>query len=178
MLAVFTHADIAMDKAKTLVPAIKEIIHNTIVINAIKDQNERYEYITFREILNLDKKWRNAVKSGQADFFNTVTSEDLSFYLKNIKNQSNGAYTEIIIMDNNGLNVGQSDITSDYWQGDEDKWNLTYLVGPDAVHIGKIILDDSSKSFQSQINLPIVDPYTKEVIGAATVGVFVNTLLK
>ena len=38
-------------------------------------------------------------------------------------------------MDKFGLNVGQSSVTSDYWQGDEDKFQKTFAVGPDAVFI-------------------------------------------
>ena len=79
-------------------------------------------------------------------------------------------------MDNKGLNVGQSDVTSDYWQGDEAKWKKTFLVGPNAVFIDKVEEDESTQQFQSQVSLSIVDPATNIVIGAITIGIDVEVL--
>jgi hypothetical protein len=83
-------------------------------------------------------------------------------------------YTEIFVMDNKGLNVGQSDVTSDYWQGDEAKWQKTYQVGPDAIHVSDVEQDESSQVFQAQVSVPVVDG--GQVIGAVTVGVNVDAL--
>lgn len=82
--------------------------------------------------------------------------------------------SEIFVMDNRALNVGQSGPTSDYWQGDEAKWQQTFLVGADAVHISKIEYDESSKAFDFQLSFSIVDG--NEVIGAVTFGVKWNIL--
>jgi hypothetical protein len=49
--------------------------------------------------------------------------------------------TEMFVMDAKGLNVGQSDVTSDYWQGDEAKWQKTYGAGP-----GVVFVDGSRKT--------------------------------
>ena len=70
-------------------------------------------------------------------------------------------------MDMKGLNVGQSDVTSDYWQGDEAKWQKTYGVGPSAVLIDEVEFDDSSQTYQSQVSIAVV---------AVTVGVNVEML--
>ena len=86
--------------------------------------------------------------------------------------------TEIFVMDNKGLNVGQSDVTSDYWQGDEAKWQKTFLAGADAVFIDAVEFDESTQTFQSQLSLPVVDPQSGDVIGAVTIGVNVDTLLQ
>ena len=100
----------------------------------------------------------------------------LSSFLTLKKQSGGGLYTEIIVMDNKGLNVGQSDVTSDYWQGDEDKWRKTFLVGPKSMHIDDIGRDESTHRLQSQISLPVVDPVTKKPIGAITVGIDVSRL--
>ena len=96
--------------------------------------------------------------------------------LKSKKDEAGGLFSEIFIMDAKGLNVGQSDVTSDYMQGDEAKWQNTYAAGPDAVFIDEVEFDDSSQQFQSQANLTIVDPATGKPIGAITVGVNVEQL--
>lgn len=38
-------------------------------------------------------------------------------------------YAEIFVMDNQGANVAMSDKTSDYWQGDEDKFVRSFAGG-------------------------------------------------
>ena len=106
-----------------------------------------------------------------------VLGNELSKFLKTVKEQSNGLYTEIFVMDNKGLNVGQSDTTSDYWQGDEAKWKKTYMVGPKAIHVGKVKEDESTQMLQAQTSIAIVDPKTKAVIGAVTIGVNVEQIM-
>ena len=84
--------------------------------------------------------------------------------------------TEIFVMDARGLNVAQSDVTSDYWQGDEAKWQDTFSKGPGAVHISEVEEDESTQTFQSQVSMSVTDPADGSVIGAITVGVNVEML--
>ena len=107
-----------------------------------------------------------------------VLGNELSAYLKKVKAESEGLYTEIFVMDNKGLNVGQSDVTSDYWQGDEAKWQKTYSVGPNTIHVGKVSTDESSQALKSQLSMTISDPATGKAIGAITVGVNVEMLIE
>jgi hypothetical protein len=79
-------------------------------------------------------------------------------------------------MDGKGLNVGQSDITSDYWQGDEAKWRKTFLVGPEAVFVDAVEKDESTQMLQSQVSVTIKDPTSGEPIGALTLGINLNAL--
>jgi hypothetical protein len=74
-------------------------------------------------------------------------------------------------MDAKGLNVAQSTVTSDYWQGDEDKFSMSFGAGADAIHLGEIEQDESTQAFQSQVSITIVDPQTGAPIGAVTAGV-------
>ena len=77
---------------------------------------------------------------------------------------------EVFIMDAQGLNVAASAVTSDYWQGDEAKFQQTYGVGPDAVHISEVELDESTQTYQAQVSLSLTDPATGALIGAVTFG--------
>lgn len=79
-------------------------------------------------------------------------------------------------MDAKGLNVGQSDVTSDYMQGDEAKHQKTYVAGPKSTFIDEVEFDDSSQTFQTQISRTIIDPADGKAIGAITVGVNVENL--
>jgi len=109
-------------------------------------------------------------------FIDEVLEKPLSVYLADVQNASGGLFTEIFVMDAKGLNVGQSDVTSDYWQGDEAKWQQTYSAGEGAVHISEQEEDDSTQTLQSQVSVPVVDPESGDVIGAVTFGVNVDSL--
>jgi hypothetical protein len=80
-------------------------------------------------------------------------------------------------MDQHGLNVAASAMTSDMWQGDEAKFTETYSMGAGAVHFSEVELDESTQRYQAQISVTIVDPATGEPIGAMTVGVDAEALL-
>ena len=72
-------------------------------------------------------------------------------------------------MDNRGLNAGISSVTSDDWQGDEDKFLQTYAVGPTAMHVGAVELDESTGIYVVQLSVPVLDAAGQR-LGAATVS--------
>lgn len=151
-------------------------LSDPMLIEAIKRQNTNNSTLSQRDIDRMDKEWRAEKKAKNKPTIDTVLNNSLSVFLKKIAANSNGLYSEIIVMDNKGLNVGQSKVTSDYWQGDEAKWQKTYLAGPNSLHIAKIKFDDSARGFQIQASVPIVDPTTKTNIGAVTIGLSMRKL--
>ena len=148
-----------------------------MVINAIKAQNTAHVNLNADDIQALDQQWRAEEKKGGGALIDKVLATDLSKYLSDKKAGHANAITEMFVMDNKGLNVGQSDITSDYFQGDEDKWQKTFGTGGAKIFVDEVEYDDSSKSFQSQISATIVDPATNTPVGAITVGLNVERLL-
>ena len=149
-----------------------------ILVDAVNAQNAANAAITQGDIDKMDKTWRAEIKSGGGPMSQKILANALSAYLKKVKSESAGLYSEIFVMDNKGLNVGQSDPTSDFWQGDEAKWQKTYSAGPKAVHIGKVKTDESSQTLQSQLSMSIVDPANGKVIGSVTIGVNVEQLVE
>lgn len=155
---------------------LRAIAENPVVIGAVTQQNAASGSLAQPEIDRLDQQWRSEVDGQEKTLIVRVLANDLSNYLKHISDDSAGLYTEIIVMDEKGLNVGQSSVTSDYWQGDEDKWMKTYPVGADAVFVDEIEMDESTQQLQSQVSFSIVDPASKQVIGAITFGVNLDLL--
>jgi len=155
---------------------IQEWANSEAVVSAVNAQNAKNGSLDQSSIDSLDKQWRAETKGASKKLINSVLGNALSSYLKEIKEKSEGLYTEIFVMDMKGLNVGQSDVTSDYWQGDEGKWKKTYGAGPGGVLIDEVEFDDSSQTYQSQVSITVVDPTTKKAIGAVTIGVNVEAL--
>jgi len=159
-----------------VVPQIRAFLTDSRVTDAVNNQNTRHGGISQTRIDQLDKQWRAETATGSGKLIRSTLDNDLSAYLVTIQEASQGLFSEIFVMDNKGLNVGQSGITSDYWQGDEAKWQKTYGKGPDAILIDDVEFDESSQTFQSQVSLPVVDSISGEVIGAVTVGVNMDLL--
>lgn len=77
---------------------------------------------------------------------------------------------EVFAMDDQGANVGQLGLTSDYWQGDEDKWQKSFAGGKGGIDVGKAKFDKSAGLVLQQVSLPLVDA-DGSVVGAITFGV-------
>jgi hypothetical protein len=155
---------------------VKQWVANPAVVEAVKAQNAKHAGLSQADIDNMDKDWRAQTDAGSKPMIDAVLGNALSGFLRQQQEASQGLVTEVFVMDNRGLNVGQSEVTSDYWQGDEAKWQKTYQACADAIFVDEVEMDESTQAFQSQVSMAIVDPATGEVIGAITVGVNVDSL--
>ena len=155
---------------------ILPMVQESIVVESVKVQNQANATLNAQAIRRLDKIWKDEVKRAGGALINEVLSKPLSRYLQQVKRDNGGLFNKIYVMDAKGLNVGQSDLTADFWQGDEGKWQKTYLSGRDAIRIGKIKFDDKTKNHKARVTVTIIDPKTNRVIGAMSIGVNVDEL--
>lgn len=154
---------------------LREIAQNPLVISAIEAQNATTAAYDDAKINELDSQWRAEVGAASKPLIDATLANDASKFLAQAQADSAGTFTEIFVMDAKGLNVAQSTVTSDYWQGDEDKFTQSFGAGAAAVHLGEIEQDESTQTFQSQISITIVDA-AGNPIGAVTAGVDLSTL--
>lgn len=159
-----------------LIAQVRTFLSSDIVQMSVRNQNRKNSSATQADIDTLDKQWRDETAGTAKPLISATLSNPLSAYLTRIQAHSSGLFTEIFVMDNKGLNVGQSSISSDYWQGDEDKWQKTYSVGAGSVFIDAPEWDAGSKTWQAQVNIAVDDAATKQVIGAATFQVNITEL--
>ena len=149
-------------------------ITDPVIIYAIKEQNELRASVTDFKIRGMDKRWIDGGKYG--DMVLEMLDRQASIITRDRRELSNGIITEIIVMDNRGMNVAISDRTSDFYQGDEAKYQETFLKGPDAVHVSELEFDESTQKIQTQVSLTVTDPESGEPIGAVTLGIDLQNL--
>jgi hypothetical protein len=159
----------------SMVKEIRGWLDTPVVRISVEAQNKRHANLTQARIDEFDKQWVAERKSAEQPLIAATLSNPLSNYLTQIQAGSDGLYTEMFVMDSKGLNVGQSSITSDYWQGDEAKFQKTFPVGPGAIFVDKAGLDENTKTWRAQVNLTVVDTAGK-AIGAITVEVNLTEL--
>ncbi|WP_111642415.1 hypothetical protein [Marinimicrobium alkaliphilum] len=145
--------------------------------HAVRAQNRRHQGITTAEIVAWDNRWIDEFQRGTREFSAALLTNPLSQTLRGLQYASDGLITEIIVMDEHGLNVGVSKMTSDYWQGNEEKYQLTFGYSPETVFVDDVRYDESTQRFQVQVNIPLYDPDEQTPIGAITVGVDIEEAL-
>lgn len=156
---------------------IKAFALTEIVQQSVSNQNQKYSHLSQAEIEQLDQKWRAETKQENQPLISATLSSPLSSYFTRVQAASHGLYIEMFAMDNKGLNVGQSSISSDYWQGDEAKFQKTYPNGASAIFVDEAEYKDDIGIWASQVNFTLIDQNQK-VIGAMTVEVNLTELAR
>ncbi len=75
------------------------------------------------------------------------------------------AHVEIFVTDKFGGVVAATNRTSDYYQGDEDWWQLAFNNGSGDIYIARPEFDEGSNTFGINIAAPVYDNDTGAVIG-------------
>ena len=138
---------------------------------ALKKHNLKARLWTQQEIAIMDKKWIKAFKADDFSYSLKMVDQELSAQLREIKKEGQGQITEIIVADARGLNVAISDITSDFWQGDEAKFTRAFGQPSNRLFFSDIRYDESTKHFQVDISVPLVNEEQQAPIGVLIFGV-------
>ena len=133
------------------------------IVAAVKAQNAKH--VPLATIQSLDEQW---VAGKAATLVRQSTVGTCADYLRKLAS-SGTIYSEVFVMDNQGALVCANAKTSDYWQGDEAKWQRAFAEGKGSVFIDRPRYDDSSARNLAQISVPVVDG--GRAIGVLTVGV-------
>ena len=149
----------------------RHMAFNPSVVRAVEQQNE--QNLNLSEIKRRDDEWKNAGDL-PSELIRETTGNPVAQYFKR-RVDTNTAIDEVFLTDNQGANVAAYPATSDYWQGDEEKWTASYNNGEGIVFIGPLEFDESTQKTQVQISAPIFSQ-DKSTIGVLVLGVSVDYL--
>ena len=145
-------------------------------IAAIRARNGTDAGLTRPQIGAMDRARRAEVGAGAMPTIGPVPGNAMSGFLRGHVQAAGGTITEVFVMDNRGLLAGTSAVTSDYWQGDEARWQDTFGKGAGAIVASDVEFDESTQVYQGQVSMTIADPATGEALGAMTVGLGAEAL--
>ncbi|MEZ5657773.1 MAG: hypothetical protein R3E83_04405 [Burkholderiaceae bacterium] len=140
-----------------------------MLIEAVIKQNALQTPLS--TIKDIDAKWM--ATPGLADFMMPILDNPAAAELYKLE-ASAGYVLESFVMDNQGALVAATNKTSDYWQGDEDKFTESFKDGHGAVHVSAVKFDSSAQKHLAQISIPIMKD--GQAIGAITIGVDVEAM--
>ena len=135
-------------------------LQDNAILEAVQFANKRDRHITARQIDALDKQWRRPGEELPAKLTDKKCNESLKFFQKTFK-----AFAEIFVTNERGLNVCQTNKTTDYYQADEKWWSQTYKLGK--MRHDPPEFDESAGVFAIPVYLPVRDPASGVVIGVA-----------
>jgi hypothetical protein len=101
----------------------------------------------------LDKRWQ--ANDNMADFMKALMGNQVSARLQ--KQIGVHKYIpEAFIMNAQGTIIGETNQTSTYWKGEQEKFTAAYNGGVGAVWFGTLAYDESTKTNGVQISVPVV----------------------
>ncbi len=154
---------------KTKIRSVQHMALNPTVIRATRRQNS--ESLTLDLIKQRDKEWKSTEEL--THFKRALQENDAGRFLKRMIGL-NKSFNEAFVTDNQGANVAAFPATSDYWQGDEEKWTASFNDGTGQIFMGPLEYDESTKTYAVQISAPLYDRGT--TIGVLVVGVTLDYL--
>ena len=147
-----------------------QLAQDPAVATAVISQNSKK--ITLEQIVRQDKTWQSSKEI--SPLMKQVLENDCAKYLHSLK-KTRPYLAEIFVMDNLGANVATTNRTSDYWQGDEAKFQKAMNKGAGAVVIDALEFDESAQVELIQVTVPVM--LQEEAIGAVTFGIDPKKLL-
>jgi len=134
-----------------------------VLIKEVASQNAHR--LSAADVATIDKAW---MAGGENERVARLLSNACATRLKSLIS-SNAAFNESFVMDDQGANVCMTDRTSDFWQGDEAKWQKSFNGGKGTTFVDQPKYDVSAKAILVQVSVPVIDG--NATIGAITVGV-------
>ncbi len=154
---------------KLITNVVVKLGNDPVIVNAVKEKNAQNE--SMDTIKKTDAEWISA--KTPTKFMNDLIGNECSQYLQKLTSMK-AYYSEIFVMDENGALVGLSDFTSDYWQGDEEKFTASFAGGAGKIFIDEKKYDASTEQETVQVSVPVKDG--DKTIGAITVGIVVDAI--
>lgn len=150
---------------RTKIETLIELAGNPAIVRAVREQNARPQ--SPARIRAIDEEWTRTDEL--TPFKRAMQENEVGRYFQSLIDFNDSIYNEAFLTDSNGANVAAYPVTSDYWQGDEEKWIAAYNDGQGAIFVSDVAFDESTRTPAIQISVPVMDE--GRAIGVLIVGV-------
>lgn len=127
----------------------------------------------------VDEEWTTMGRLGQPSMkARGILGNELSEFLREFKVSNGDQVAEAFVFDVYGQTIGMNRLTSDFDQSDEPQYQMAQSINRDHALIDDIRFDASTRTFLSQITVPILDPESGQTLAVLTVGLDVSAALR
>lgn len=151
-------------------------LEKPIIVDSIMEQNVRSGELSLGKKRKQEAQWIAERNRSEQSLIRQVLSHPLSVYLQLVKARSDDLYTEIIIIDNQGMTVGRTSDSGHFWFEPHPLWKETFVKRDVAPFIEETIYSESTEKFQSNVSQLIM--HEGQPIGVFLLGVNVDKLLE
>lgn len=141
---------------------LEGLAQDPLIISEVAASNAKDRTLSKEAIARLDEEWQKSKEMTPfiQQFLSNRTAERLVAF-----QTDHAGFKEIFVANIYGLNVGQTDKTSDYYQADEAWWQDSYNDGLGKILHGQIEFDESSQTEAISLYVPITDLASSKAIG-------------
>lgn len=108
------------------------------------------------EILNLDARWQALAPRYHSEMARLVASQEASLAMSNWQKNHGSMVTEVMLTNSIGTLVAMSRLSSDFWQGDELKFERHIREDARNLYVSPIYYDASTSRFQVTVSKPVI----------------------
>lgn len=170
LFATGAWADSHEAKIQRILLDIRVAIVQQDMIDALRASNKAHEALTQADIARIIATWQAELESPDHPLISSVVENPLAVRMRKLMDDSGGLINEIGVIGADGLEIAQTNMLSDYWQGEDERFNKTFRSGPNAKFIDLVEYDGPTQSVGSQANFTVADPDTGEAIGSITIN--------
>lgn len=156
-------------KVARALPLVRTMAADPTVVSAVVAQNARQ--LSLEAIRKVDQEWM--ATRGVNDLIKKHLESPCARALKAFA-AKHPAVAEAFAMDAQGALVCSIAKTTDYWQGDEPKWQRAFGGGRGAEVVDSPQFDDSSLGYCIQVSVPVKE--RDKVVGVIAVGFALDRL--
>lgn len=179
-LILFTAAEksgkLTPDVEKALnekIGVVREFVKSKNIISEVEKKNLAEKKMSQADIKKLDEEWIASKKITKV--IKGFMTNKLAAYLLEFQEENEG-FAEIFITGIKGVNLAQTNKTSDYYQGDESWWTSAFNDGKGAEVKGEVEYDDSANTESIAIAIPVYNSAGKKVIGIIKVVIDITSI--
>jgi len=137
--------------------------------------------VNFTDVMTIDSKWQALAPLAMPELAARILALPGSRALEAWHRSRDGLVTEAMLINRMGTVAAMSRLTSDYWQGDEPKFQLAMQgAGGDpgrALFISPIRYDSSTGRFQIDVSAPVLSGNGDQPEGVVVVGLDIESAL-
>jgi signal transduction histidine kinase len=144
---------------KRTVEQVEQMATSGELAAAVERANQSYADLSASQISDrmqaLDAEWRAAAPAGQAELIRLSIDNPAAHQLRLFQAVAPSRYAEIMLADGAGALCAATNLTTDYYQADEEWWQRSFAGGQGDVFVGDISYDESAAVFTLNVAAPV-----------------------
>ena len=151
--------------------ALMEWTTNPEIVSALRQRNKNAAAPDADTLEQLQAQWVAETAQSHGPLVEKVSTHPASALLKTKKLQASDKITEIVLIDNHGLVLAESELTPDYVHIGAPRWETLQSKN---IYISDVHLEEGGHVYQAEVALPVYDPDSGDRLGVMSFGINVQ----